>query len=771
MKHYTALIIEDNPDDTELLKLELNKLDFKINCTDVNSKAELRTSLDESLPDIVISDYKMPGFTGMDALKIAREQNPDLPFILCSGFIGEEEAVDAVKNGVTDYCLKNNLERLGISVERELKNYEEHKKKSRRLEEARNQYENIVKSVNGIVWEADAETFEFLYVSPKSQQLLGFSPEEWLGEPNFWQHHIHPDDRKMAIEFCHHKTQQGEYHEFDYRMLNVDGEVVWLRDYVTVIMKNGKPNRLYGFMIDISREKKAERQRDKAYDIADIGHWELDLKNEKLYWSKAIKQLHEVDLDYEPDLETAIKFYKEGKHRQIITTAVENAIETGESFEVELQIITSKDNEKWVRVLGETEFLNGKCMRIYGSTQDISKRKVSEKKYQDIFNLSPQPMWVYNPKTLKFLDVNRAAMNHYGFSYQEFMNMTLKDIRPKDDIPDLMKAEKEIHSKEDGYYEGLFRHKTKDESIIHVNKKINTIDYEGQKAAMVLAEDVTEKLEAQRELELSEQKFKSLVRSGASMIALLNDEGDYTYASENHKQIAGWSAQELIGKNAFSFIHPDDVERIKSVFKKLKTEKIKQHTLPFRFKHKEGHWFWQESIGSDLSKNTILDGYVINSQDITDRRYYTALEKIERDILEESITGNSSLTVLAKKLLLKLEDLHTNMICSIQRVVDGNLQNLAAPSLPSEYLVEIEGLEIGPHARSCGTAAYLKEAVITENIYENPLWEGYRHLGDTYDFSACWSKPIIDSNKKVVATFSIYYKIPQAPSEREKKYY
>ncbi|HET8855652.1 MAG TPA: PAS domain-containing protein, partial [Salinimicrobium sp.] len=384
MKHYTALIIEDDADDTELLKLELNKLDFKIDCTDVDSEAGLRASLDEALPDIVISDYSMPGFTGLDALKIVREQKSDLPFILCSGFIGEEQAVDAVKNGVNDYCLKNNLERLGLSVERELKNYEDHKNKSQRLEETRNQYENILKSVKGIVWEADVETLEFLYVSPQSEQLLGFSPEEWLSEPSFWKEHIHPDDREEAVHYCHYKSQHGENHEFEYRMLDVNNEVVWLRDYVTVVTENGTSNRLCGLMIDISREKKAERQRDKAYEIANIGHWELDLINEKLYWSKAVKNIHEVDPDYEPNLEAALEFYKEGEHRQEITNVLECAIETGESFEVELKIITTNGNEKWVRAVGEADFRDGKCARIFGSTQDISKRKGHEEKLEEL---------------------------------------------------------------------------------------------------------------------------------------------------------------------------------------------------------------------------------------------------------------------------------------------------------------------------------------------------------------------------------------------------
>ncbi|SHG02698.1 PAS domain S-box-containing protein [Fodinibius roseus] len=517
-------------------------------------------------------------------------------------------------------------------------------------------------------------------------------------------------------------------------------------------------------------QKSAERQRDKAYKIANIGHWEIDFsknKNGTVYWSDTTREILEVDEDFQPTVEDSISFIVP-RSREQVKNAFKEAVTEGTSYDHEIVIRTGKGNKRWVRNIGQAEFKNGQCVRVYGSFQDITDRKVSEKKYRDIFNLSPQPMWVYDPETLKFLDVNRVAINHYGYSYEEFMNMTLKDIRPEEDIPSLMETVKKKHSKKDSYYEGLVRHKTKDESVIHVNIKRNSIDYEGRKAAMVLAEDVTEKLEAERALQLSEQKFKSLVRSGASTIAVLNEEGIYTYASENHKQVTGWSSQELTDKDAFEFIHPDDRDRVRKRFRKLQAEKENQYSTPFRVKHKEGHWIWQESIGSDLSHNSVLNGYVINSHDVTERRYYRELEKIERDILEESITGNSRLSVLAEKLLLKLENLHSCMTCSIQKIVDGKLRNLAAPSLPSAYLTEIEGISIGDNICSCGTAAYLKEPVIAENIYENPRWEGYRHLGDKYDFSACWSKPILDSNQEVVATFAIYYKTPQAPSDREK---
>lgn len=119
---------------------------------------------------------------------------------------------------------------------------------------------------------------------------------------------------------------------------------------------------------------------DKAYDLADIGHWSLDVKENNLYWSSAIKKLHEVHDEYEPDLVSAINFYEEGVHRETIQNAVEKAIQTGESFDVELKIITAKDNERWIRAVGASEFKHGQCIQVFGSTQDITERKFAENK-------------------------------------------------------------------------------------------------------------------------------------------------------------------------------------------------------------------------------------------------------------------------------------------------------------------------------------------------------------------------------------------------------
>jgi hypothetical protein len=123
----------------------------------------------------------------------------------------------------------------------------------------RTDYEFLVKSIQGIVWEADPDTFRFTFVSEYAERILGFSLKEWLSE-GFWVKHIHPEDRERVVDARRKATVEGLHHEFDYRLIGVDGRIVWFRDTVFVDMQEGRPVRLRGTLIDISAQKRLESQ-------------------------------------------------------------------------------------------------------------------------------------------------------------------------------------------------------------------------------------------------------------------------------------------------------------------------------------------------------------------------------------------------------------------------------------------------------------------------------------------------------------------------------
>ena len=140
-KQYKVLVLEDSPEDFELLQRRLSKINLKLSVKHVATKGEYADNLEKFGPDIIISDYRLPDFDGISALAIAKERSPGVPFIMVSGFINDDFASGTLKAGVTDYILKDRPERLGAAVERALREAEqrrleeEFEKRSRELEE------------------------------------------------------------------------------------------------------------------------------------------------------------------------------------------------------------------------------------------------------------------------------------------------------------------------------------------------------------------------------------------------------------------------------------------------------------------------------------------------------------------------------------------------------------------------------------------------------------------------------------------------------------
>ena len=124
----------------------------------------------------------------------------------------------------------------------------------------------------------------------------------------------------------------------------------------------------------LSEMNQQQRLLESMSELARIGSWRVDLKNEEISWSKVTCEIHEVSTDYKPDLQTAINFYKPGKSREEIQELVRKGMETGKAWNTELQIITAKGKEVWVAAMGQPELENGKVVGLLGTVQDIDER-------------------------------------------------------------------------------------------------------------------------------------------------------------------------------------------------------------------------------------------------------------------------------------------------------------------------------------------------------------------------------------------------------------
>lgn len=234
------------------------------------------------------------------------------------------------------------------------------KKKTEQIEDL---LENISDGFIGL-----NENLNYTYANKRIGEMLGMDPCTLIGK-NIWD--LFPD----AVGSATYKAITSAL---------IEKKQVTNEDYYEPL-NLWQENRVYPtstgvsmFIRDITEKKELEELLNKATTLARIGSWEVDLVLNKVYWSKITKEIYDVLPDFEPDFAKDLNFYPEGENRDKIVSAIDQAIKTGQTFDVELQILSANGIRKWVRAIGEAEFKLAQCLRVYGSIQDIDQRKRAE---------------------------------------------------------------------------------------------------------------------------------------------------------------------------------------------------------------------------------------------------------------------------------------------------------------------------------------------------------------------------------------------------------
>jgi diguanylate cyclase (GGDEF)-like protein/PAS domain S-box-containing protein len=178
------LLVEDRPEDAELLLREMRRSGLSVVGQRVESAAAYEEALESFAPDLILSDYTLPGFEGPEALHIARRSRPDTPFIFVSGTIGEERAIEALKQGAVDYVLKENRARLVPAAERALREVGDRDAKRWALRELRaseERFRSIAEATQEWIWEIDSQGV-YTFCSPAVEAILGYAPHELKGK-------------------------------------------------------------------------------------------------------------------------------------------------------------------------------------------------------------------------------------------------------------------------------------------------------------------------------------------------------------------------------------------------------------------------------------------------------------------------------------------------------------------------------------------------------------------------------------------------------------
>lgn len=248
-----------------------------------------------------------------------------------------------------------------------------------------NRYNQIIDGTSLAAWEWDLKN-QRLILNENWQYLVDYKAEEVNNQDiSFWAERVHPDDTPLARErLIEHFKKKSDALEFEMRIKNKAGEWIWTLCKGKVIKwdEEGRAELMTGYHQNITKRKKSEQALirykallDQTNEVARIGTWGVDLVAQTVTWSPVTHQIHEVENGYNPNVEQGIKFYKAGENRQRITKVFTRSIEEGVPFDEELQIVTAKNNPKWIRTIGIPTLEKGKVININGVFQDITELK------------------------------------------------------------------------------------------------------------------------------------------------------------------------------------------------------------------------------------------------------------------------------------------------------------------------------------------------------------------------------------------------------------
>jgi len=292
-----------------------------------------------------------------------------------------------------------------------------------------------------------------------------------------------------------------------------------LLDITVLRSSSGRPVARWVFAIDLARQKRveaelrdgqrrladSERRLRLAQEAANVGTWEWDVGTGRNYWTDKTFLLFGLEPgSCEPSYEN---WYRRvhPDDREHVSGEVVSASSRGADLLVEWRVIDTEP-PRWLVSRGQPHLdAEGRIVRFLGIVQDITESRLareelrrSEARYRDMYLANPNPMWVFDAETLVFLDVNDSATQHYGYTRDEFLSMSIKDIRPPEEVPRVDETVREVLAGR--WRTGVWQHRRKDGTDMMMDVTAHGISYNGRPAVVVLANDITERLRSEQEI-------------------------------------------------------------------------------------------------------------------------------------------------------------------------------------------------------------------------------------------------------------------------------
>ena len=682
-KALRILQLEDRPADAELVTRALRKEGIQFSAHRVMTEADFLAQLREFTPDLILADYSLPDYDGLSALAAAQRERPEVPFIFVSGELGEERAIEALRHGATDYVLKQRLSRLGAVVRRALKEREEKNQRQQaeeKLRAAEGRYRALFEqSPDGIVI-IDPATARFVDFNTTAHQQLGYSREEFarLGIPDLEAVETPAETRERIAKV----VREGR-DDFETRQRTKQGEIRHIHVTAQIVESAGGPV-YHCIWRDITERKRAEerisklnqllramreinqiivQQRDPHLMLADACNVLVRGRGLPLVWVGLV----------EPGSKRVVPVARAGETADFLDKVtvtwddaptgrgpVGTAIRSGQPSVCQ-DIATDPGFAPWRElalthscasvaaipmvhaghVLGAvnvysrrtgtfdteelallSELAADLALALHGLELE-NQRRQAEARMRLLSQAleSAANAIVITDREGRISWANPAFTQLTGYSLAEALSQKLS----------LLKSG--LHDQP--FYQALWETVLAGKvwSAVMINRRKdgtryteeNTItpvrDEHGEITHFIaVKQDITERQRAAEALHQREEYFRALTEKATDITTVLNADGTFRYASPSVRQVLGYTPEELVGRLAFDYIHPEDLVRLKEIFSAVVETAGAGGRHEFRLRHKEGTWRALEATARNLLDDPNVAGVVVNSRDITERQ-------------------------------------------------------------------------------------------------------------------------------------------------------
>jgi len=543
-----VLILEDRAADAELMLHELRQAEFDPDWQRVEAEPDYLAAL-ETNPDLILADWSLPHFSGLRGLQLMNERGLDIPFVIVTGSIGEEAAVEAMRQGAVDYLLKDRLARLGQAVGRALEGKhlrDERKRAEDALQQSEERFRTLIENTSDlvIVLKPDGTS---KYISPSVKRLLGYKPDEIVGQSitDF----VHPDDLPAALQAIAIRVRTPGLADSasEFRVRHKDGSYRMMEVIGNNLLENPAVNGIVINARDITERKRAEealRESEEKYrtilENIEEGYFEVDIAGNFTFFNESVCRL--LGYSREEMMGMNNRYYTDETNAQKLYRTFNEVYRTGvPAQEYDWEVIRKDGTKRYVESsVSIRKNKSGQPIGFRGIVRDITERKQaveelrkSEERFKLIFEYAPDAIYLNDLKG-NFIAGNKAAEKITGFEKDEliggsFLKLNLLSV---DQLPKAVTLlAKNARGKPTGPDEFILKRKAGDKVLVEITT--HPIKFEKRTVVLGIARDITERKRAEEVLRESERELKEA--------QLLGRVGNWEFDVESQK--ITWSDQ------------------------------------------------------------------------------------------------------------------------------------------------------------------------------------------------------------------------------------